>query len=291
MLRIEQLKVRYKDKLALDSDQSLEILEGDRVGIIGSNGAGKTTLLKAILGMVPYEGDIHCDIPPAAMAVHMQQNEYSETVPVRVVMEAVLGCALKSHPLAGEMIDFFEFAGCLNKRWKQLSGGQKQRLTLILVLCQESPLTMMDEVTSGLDFETRQRLVDRLVSWYRQRGGTLLITSHYYAELDNLATKVLLLDAGHVVDYGEKDALFRKYCGSSVVVAKAEGDLGDWTRAFRSLVAGPGSLAFSCQNEEEEIEVMRQLCRRDINFTRSSNDIEIMSLCAKASYYGGQNHG
>ena len=77
---------------------------------------------------------------------------------------------------------------------------------------------MFDEVTSGLDFETRQRLMAKLVEWYKERNATLLITSHYYSELDNFATKILYMEKGKVVDYGKKEDLFRKYCGSAVLI-------------------------------------------------------------------------
>ena len=60
-----------------------------------------------------------------------------------------------------ELISYFEFEDCLRKRYSSLSGGQKQRFTIILVMMQEAPLTFYDEVTSGLDFETRQKLVEK----------------------------------------------------------------------------------------------------------------------------------
>lgn len=281
MIRLDNVKVSFKNKVAVNLGRVIEIEEGDRVGIIGSNGAGKTTLLKSILGVVPHEGNISMDIESREIAVHMQQNEYIETVPVKVILEAIMGCKIDDNPLLLEMINFFDFKECLKKRWKHLSGGQKQRLTLIMVLCKESPVTMLDEVTSGLDFETRQRLMEKLTEWYSKRDSTLLITSHYYEELESLATKILYMENGCVIDYGNKEELFEKYCGKSVVIFKENQRAEEIANLHNRIYAPAGTIAVSCKNIGEEVDVCSKLSESDINFRRSNNDIEIMTINAK----------
>lgn len=286
MLILNNVKVNYKEKVALNLNREIQIEDGDRVGIIGSNGAGKTTLIKSILGLVDYTGSIKLDINPEDIAVHMQQNEYSELVPVKYVMEAILGEKLESNKEVMEMIEFFSFKDSLKKKFKHLSGGQKQRLTLILVMCQNSQITMFDEVTSGLDFETRQRLMDKLVEWYSTRETTLLITSHYYTELENLVNKILLLDNGKVIDFGNKDELFRKYCGNSVIIFSKKNTRGIELNNYKVIDAANDEIAVSCKNSNEESEVVKILSERNINYRRSNNDIEVMTVNAKLRYYG-----
>ncbi|MDY6038285.1 MAG: ABC transporter ATP-binding protein [Eubacterium sp.] len=281
MIRLDNVKVSFKNKVAVNLGRVIEIEEGDRVGIIGSNGAGKTTLLKSILGVVPHEGNISMDIESREIAVHMQQNEYIETVPIKVILEAIMECKIDDNPLLLEMINFFDFNECLKKRWKHLSGGQKQRLTLIMVLCKESPVTMLDEVTSGLDFETRQRLMEKLTEWYSKRDSTLLITSHYYEELESLATKILYMENGRVIDYGNKEELFEKYCGKSVVIFKENQRAEEIANLHNRIYAPAGKIAVSCKNIGEEVDVCSNLSEADINFRRSNNDIEIMTINAK----------
>lgn len=290
MIEIDSLQVAFKNKLALDIDRPIVFQEGDRVGIIGSNGAGKTTLLKTILGLYKYDGTIKKDIPAEQISVHMQINEYNDIVPIKVIIEMITGKAIKDNPKIKELIEFFDFSSSLNKRWKHLSGGQKQRLTLILVMAQERPITMLDEVTSGLDFETRSKLVDKLVDWYGKLNTTLLITSHYYEELDNLTNKILFLDKGKVIDYGDKDVLFNKYCGKSVIVCHASEQAQEIAGKERQLAAPEGMIAISCENEQEEAEVAKKLIAANINYRRSNNDIEIMTINAKRAYYGGDNN-
>lgn len=154
-----------------------------------------------------YEGTIQTELKPWQMATHMQFNEYTNNMPVKYVMEGILDTRISTNSRLQELIQYFEFEECLRKRYQHLSGGQKQRMTIIMVMMQNAPLTFYDEVTSGLDFETRQRLVDKLVSWYQNREGTVLMVSHYYEELQQFADKLLILDEGHVLDFGNKKDL------------------------------------------------------------------------------------
>ena len=281
MIRLDNVNVSFKDKVAVDLGRVVEIAEGERVGIIGSNGAGKTTLLRSIIGMVPHKGNISLGVPLNEISVHMQHNSYVDTVSIRNIIEMVMGCKIQDNPSLIEMIDFFEFEECLDKRWKHLSGGQKQRLTLILVMCKDSKIVMFDEVTSGLDFETRQRLMDKLVSWYEKKHTTLLITSHYYSELDNLATKILYLKDGRVVDYGSKEELFRKYCGNAVMIFEDTEKGREIAKEHKQILAAEGFIALSCDNADEEVEIAKKLIRNHINYRRSNNDIEIMTINAE----------
>ena len=287
MLTLDGVKVTFKDKIALDLGRMVEIADNDRVGVIGSNGAGKTTLIKSILGIVNYQGNIKRGIDIDKIAVHMQQNEYIDTVPLSIILEMLIGGPIKENKKIVEMIEFFEFESCLKKRWKHLSGGQKQRFTLILVMCSESPLTLLDEVTSGLDFETRQKLMKKLIDWYKERNTTLLVTSHYYEELEHLVNKILYLDKGKVIDFGNKDELFRKYCGKAVILCEENDAVKEILKNHRQIIAPEGMIALRCDEKEDEIAVSEALSSINVNYRRSNNDIELMTINAKAVYYGG----
>lgn len=285
MLTLDRVTVKFKDKVALDLGRTIEIADNDRVGVIGSNGAGKTTLIRSILGVVNYRGNIKRGIDIEKIAVHMQQNDYIDTVPIRVIMEMLIGGPVKENKKVQDMIEFFEFEPCLKKRWKHLSGGQKQRLTLILVMCSESPLTLLDEVTSGLDFETRQRLMNKLVEWYKERNTTLLVTSHYYEELEHLVNKILYLDNGKVIDFGNKDELFRKYCGKSVILCARNEQTEKIANEHKEIKAPSSMIALRCDEPETEITIAEKLSGINVNYRRSNNDIELMTINAKAAYY------
>lgn len=173
MLTIERLKVEYPSLVALDITEPIEILPTDRIGVIGSNGAGKTTFIKACLGSTNYQGKIVFSVKPEEMAVHMQFNEYIDTVSCKTIMEAILGTNYKIDKKLQELVQFFSFEDNLKKKFKDLSGGQKQRFTLILVLMQDAPITFFDEVTTGLDFETRRALIQKILKWYENKQSAI----------------------------------------------------------------------------------------------------------------------
>lgn len=290
-LTIENLTVKYGTEVALQITEPLKICEGDRVGIIGSNGAGKSTLIKSILGLVNYQGTIRTDLAKNQMATHMQFNEYTDSMPCRYVMEAILDTRVSKNPKLRELISYFEFEDCLRKKYSKLSGGQKQRFTIIMVMMQDAPLTFYDEVTSGLDFETRQKLMEKLVNWYQGKNSCLCIVSHYYEELEKLADKILILDKGKVIDYGYKNQLFQKYCGRAVIVFEASRQTRALAEGYKRLAAPAHLTALSVRDEAEELALTKLLLGSNVNYRRSDNDIEIMYSNARKAYYGeGNDH-
>lgn len=286
LLSLENLTVSYGKDVALRIESPVTIEEGDRIGIIGSNGAGKSTLIKSILGLVKYQGSIRTSLEPEQIATHMQFNEYTDSMATRHIMEAILDTKISKNKRLKELIHYFEFEDCLRKKYSKLSGGQKQRFTIIMVMMQDAPLTFYDEVTSGLDFETRQKLVEKMVSWYAKKDSSLCIVSHYYEELEQLANKLLILDKGKVIDFGKKEDLFRKYCGRAVIVLDHSKEKDEIFRGYDKLASPAHLIALACDTEEREREITELLIKNNMNYTRSSTDIEIIYTNAKERYYG-----
>lgn len=284
LVTIENLKVQYGKQTSLSITEPIVIEEGDRIGVIGSNGAGKSTLVKSILGLTSYEGVISTHLIPEQMAAHMQFNEYVSTMAVKHIMETLLNTKIKNNQKLQELISYFEFEGCLGKKYQALSGGQKQRFTIIMVMMQNAPLTFYDEVTSGLDFETRQKLMEKLVDWYKGKDNALVVVSHYYEELEQLADKILILEKGEVVDFGTQKDLFQKYCGNAIVILDNTIENRELTKEFKRLDAPNHLIVISCTDGKEEEKLISLLIEKNVNFKRSNNDIEIMSINAKKRF-------
>lgn len=278
MLTIERLKVEYPSLVALDITEPIEILPTDRIGVIGSNGAGKTTFIKACLGLTNYQGKIVSSVKPEEMAVHMQFNEYIDTVSCKTIMEAILGTNYKIDKKLQELVQFFSFEDNLKKKFKDLSGGQKQRFTLILVLMQDAPITFFDEVTTGLDFETRRALIQKILKWYENKQSAILFVTHYYQELELLTNKLLILHQGKVVAFDSHKALFKKYCGHSVITFDENSQLD--LAGYRQILAPEKTIAIACENQTQELELSSYLINQGMNFRRSNQDIELMTLNA-----------
>jgi ABC-2 type transport system ATP-binding protein len=276
MINIEQLQVKYGDFTALQINDPIAIEKGDRIGIIGSNGAGKSTLIKAVLGLVPYSGKINTEIATRNMAVHMQENNYVQSMPVKYIIQAILNTEIRKNEKLKELIEFFQFSPSLNKKFHTLSGGQKQRLTIILVLMQNSPITFFDEITSGLDFETRETLMVKIKEWFKNTDSSLCMVTHYYDELNNLTDKLLILDKGKVVAFGKTSELFERYCGKVLVVVNNDEKNRRLTEKFTKAEAPEHLLAFSCDNANDEISIVTTLSMHNVDYKRISNDIEIL---------------
>lgn len=288
LLTIQQLQVKYGKQTALHITCPIVFEKGERIGVIGSNGAGKSTLVKALLGLLPYQGKVITQLKPEQIAVHMQFNEYVTTVPVKCIMETVLNTKIRKNKELQELIAFFDFEQCLPKKYHALSGGQKQKLTIIMVMMQKAELTFYDEVTSGLDFETRQKLTEKLVEWYRDKEDTLLVVSHYYDELEQLADKILVLDEGKVIAYGTKEALFQRYCGKVIFIMDNHEKNRELVKAFQTLKSPEHLLAVAGRSREEEKRIVSLLVDNDVNFKRSNSDIEMMFMNAKEQFYKEQ---
>ena len=287
VINIEQLRVKYGGFTALEINDPITIEKGDRIGVIGLNGAGKSTFIKALLGLVKYSGKISTKIDSRSMAVHMQENNYAQSMPIKYIIQAVLNTDISNNKKLKELIDFFDFAPSLSKKFNTLSGGQKQRLTIILVLMQNAPITFFDEITSGLDFETREILMAKIKEWYKNSGNSLCMVTHYYDELNNLTDKLLILDKGRVVAFGKTSELFEKYCGKVLIVADNNEKNSLLTKNFVQAAAPEHLLAFSCANVDDEIRIATTLSTHNVDYKRISNDIEILYANAMAQIKSG----
>lgn len=127
--------------------------------------------------------------------------------------------------------------------------------------------------------------------WYRDKNTTLCVVSHYYEELEQLVNKILILEDGQVVDFGNKEELFRYYCGKTVITIENNERNQKLTKKLLKLEAPNHLIALSCQNNELEKEITELLTKEDINYKRSNNDIEIMSINAKARFHENKAGG
>ena len=154
-----------------------------------------------------------------------------------------------------------------------------------MVMSQKAELTFYDEVTSGLDFETRQRLTEKLAAWYQDKKDTLLIVSHYYEELEQLADKILILDKGKVIAYGKKEELFRTYCGKVVYILENTPQNRELSTGLPTLKSPDHLIALSCTDQKMEEKIMSLFIINNVNFKRSNSDIEIMYINAREQFY------
>ncbi|TDK22491.1 ABC transporter ATP-binding protein [Luteimonas aestuarii] len=200
------LRKAYKNKLALDGT-SFSIEAGRIVGLIGPNGAGKTTALKAMLGLIPFEGDLKV----LGRDPRTQRDELMNDV-CFIADVAVLPRWIR----VKEAIDFvegvhprFDRARCERflagtqlkpqQRVREMSKGMIVQLHLALVMAIDARLLVLDEPTLGLDILYRKQFYQRLLEDYFDDQKTIIITTHQVEEVEHILTDVMFIRDGRIV--------------------------------------------------------------------------------------------
>ena len=213
-----RLRKQYKNKLAL-ADTAFEIPAGRIVGLIGPNGAGKTTALKAILGLIPFDGELSvlgrdprterdelmrdvCFIADVAVLPRWMK--------VREAIEFVAGV----HPRFDRARCERFLAGTQLKpgmRVREMSKGMIVQLHLALVMAIDARLLVLDEPTLGLDILYRKQFYQRLLEDYFDEQKTILVTTHQVEEIEHILTDVMFIQDGKIALDTEMDTLGERF--------------------------------------------------------------------------------
>jgi ABC-2 type transport system ATP-binding protein len=186
----------------------LSIGRGELLALLGPNGAGKTTAVRILLGLsaaTSGEASLFGHHPASQAAKErrgalLQVAKVPETLKVREHIELFSSYYPKPLPIA-ETIAAAGLAGIENRLFGALSGGQKQRVLFALAICGNPELLFLDEPTVGLDVESRRTLWAH-IRGFVQRGGSVLLTTHYLEEADALAHRVAVIDRGRITAEG-----------------------------------------------------------------------------------------
>ncbi|QHK18942.1 ATP-binding cassette domain-containing protein [Pseudarthrobacter psychrotolerans] len=203
---------KFGPQFALDR-VTLEIFAGQTVGLLGPNGAGKSSMISLLTGLRrPDAGVVELfgrdPLTPAARSALGTTPQATAVPPTLRVNETIsLVAAHYPDPVpTAELLEQFGLAAVAGKQCGALSGGQQRRLMVALALVGRPALVVLDEPTTGLDVEARDLLWQQLRD-YRASGGTLLITSHYLAEIEALADRIVVIDQGRIIADGTVDEI------------------------------------------------------------------------------------
>ncbi|MCM8569312.1 ABC transporter ATP-binding protein [Gramella jeungdoensis] len=217
MISIENLHKKFgKNKVLKGID--LEIEQGGIFAVLGPNGSGKTTLIKSILGMVvPNSGSIKLNGKPVKNDWKYRNDidylpqiaNFPGNLTVRELIRMIKD--LRSYKKAEDksLIDLFKLEPFLDKKLGNLSGGTKQKVNLVLTFMFDSPLIILDEPTTGLDPISHLRLKE-LITHEKQKGKTILITSHIMSFVEEIADEIVFLLEGKIYFKGDIPALKTK---------------------------------------------------------------------------------
>jgi ABC-type multidrug transport system ATPase subunit len=206
MITIEHLTKRFGRYKAVN-DLSFAVEEGEALALWGPNGAGKTTIIRCLLGLLRYRGRITV----AGLDARKQGKAARRVlgyVPQELTLYDDLSATESLHLFArlkrvptdrvAIVLDEVGLSAQRRKRVRAMSGGMKQRLALAAALLADPPLLLLDEMTSNLDAGARADFMSLLLR-LKDRGKTVLYTTHRLNEVQHLADRVLALDAGKLV--------------------------------------------------------------------------------------------
>jgi ABC-2 type transport system ATP-binding protein len=220
MVEVHDLKKRYGDKQAVDGI-SFSVKKGEIFGILGPNGAGKTTTLEMIETLRPIDsGTVKVD--GIDVAKHAQKIKYligvqpqSPAFQDKTKLKEVIEMFAAAY---GEKVDPMEFLRDVDLEEKadsyveNLSGGQKQRLSITTALVHGPKVFFLDEPTTGLDPQARRHLWD-LIEKVRDKGISVILTTHYMDEAEILCDRIAVMDNGKIVSIDNPKNLIKALLG------------------------------------------------------------------------------
>lgn len=194
ILSVERLRVVFGQSVVID-DLSFEVRKGDCVAVIGPNGAGKTVLLKALLGLVPYQGEIRWS-PDARLGYVPQKVAADRQQPIRV-RDLLASKAAVQHLPAADIAAVTSEVGLstsvLDSSVGHLSGGQFQKALIAFALLGRPNVLLFDEPTASLDELAEEHTYDLLHKLQQEKGMTVILVSHDLSVVYRYANQVLCL--------------------------------------------------------------------------------------------------
>lgn len=230
-VRCSGLVKRYKDVVAVDG-LDLEVLPGECFGLLGPNGAGKTTTVEVLEGLIRADaGEVEVlgrswgrgedRAIRERLGIQLQETRLPDKLTPREILRV-----FRSFHHHGQTVDevlaTVELEGKADARIQHLSGGQRQRLALACSLVGAPELLFLDEPTTGLDPQARLKLWE-LVERFKERGGTVLLTTHYMEEAARLCDRVAIMDRGRRIALGTPEQLVASLGADQILEFEAAG--------------------------------------------------------------------
>ncbi len=228
LIHARGLTKRFGDFTAVDAID-FDVAPGESFGFLGPNGAGKTSTMRMIACVSPVtEGTLRIlDMDPARhgpeirgrLGVVPQQDTLDTDISVRdnlVIYGRYFGLSrAESRERANTLLEFAQLTERAGDKVDPLSGGMKRRLTIARALINEPSILLLDEPTTGLDPQARHLLWERLYR-LKQRGVTLVLTTHYMDEAEQLCDRLVVMDRARIVAEGSPRQLIERYATREV---------------------------------------------------------------------------
>lgn len=217
LLKIDNLQKNYKD---FQLNCSLEVKKGRITGVIGANGAGKTTTFKAVLGLISFDGGsielLGKDVSEITkddkrmLGTVMAENGFSTTLKIREIA-AIMAAMYPKFQKELFLQKCMNYQLPLDKAVKEFSTGMKAKLKVLIAMSYEAEFLILDEPTVGLDYLTRNELLDEMREYMNGENRGILISSHISSDLETICDDLYFLQGGKILLHEETDKILSEY--------------------------------------------------------------------------------
>ncbi|MBR4494060.1 MAG: ABC transporter ATP-binding protein [Clostridiales bacterium] len=235
ILKVKGLVKRYKELIAIDH-LDLSVKEGEIFGLLGPNGSGKSTTINCILSLLEYDkGEITIFGEPMSpkayeikkqIGIVPQDVAVYESLTVYENIDFFCGLYIKDKKTrkkyVQEAIDFVALNDFVKFKPGKLSGGLKRRLNIACGIVHKPKLIFFDEPTVAVDPQSRNKILEG-IEQLRKNGATIIYTSHYMEEVEQLCDRILIIDKGHTIAEGTVDELKGMIKKSEIITIEVAG--------------------------------------------------------------------
>ena len=296
IIDVQHLIKRYGGFTAVD-DLSFTVAPGEFFGLLGPNGAGKTTTIRTLYGFSPItEGrvrvfgqDIARDWRAIKARLGVCQHDNTLDPDLSVEQNLLVFAGYFSIPIpearrrARELLDFFALGNKKDAKVMELSGGMARRLILARALINQPDLLILDEPTTGLDPQSRHQVWEKLES-LKERGLTVLMTTHYMEEAAQLCDRLVIVDHGKILVDGTPAELIARHAGGSVIeIEGPDSALRDYVARNEVACEDLGRKLIIYTTEESELNtvIRERFCAARCTFRNSSLEDVFLRLTGR----------
>lgn len=280
-IQVQQLRKQFGQLRALNG-LDLTVEQGEFFGLLGPNGAGKSTLINILAGLLrPTEGtaqvmghDVVKDYQAARMALGVVPQElvFDPFFNVREMLRfqaGYFGRGTNNDAWVDEIIESLGLADKAHTNMRQLSGGMKRRALIAQALAHRPPVIVLDEPTAGVDVELRQ-LMWAFIKQLNQQGHTIILTTHYLEEAEELCSRIAMMKQGEVVALDTPANLLNKFSAKNLRITLSAGEVPN--RLQSMLKSQDGATYTLALADIKEVEVVLSALRE------ANAEIEDMQL-------------
>jgi len=296
VVKIENLVKRYGELIALDHF-SLEIREGEIFGLLGPNGSGKTTTINCLLSLLSFDkGSIEIfgkEMTPTSydikkeIGVIMQNVAVFDELTVRENIDYFCGLYItdkaKRREYVEEAIRFVGLEDFTKFYPKKLSGGLLRRLNIACGIAHKPKLIILDEPTVAVDPQSRNKILEGIQELNRS-GATIIYTSHYMEEVEQICTRIAIMDKGRKIAEGTKDELKRMIKNTETITIEviglpddARNEIAHQPHVYDTAYDGQRLTVYCSGGKHNLIRILGVLQNGDIGFGRVYTELPTLN--------------